>query len=1078
MIRHVALALVLVFSSCGTALAAPTGYVGRDCGFDNDRDGNVGEAGECDYCDTVTTDPDQDGQDERQVYVHCGTGVDDGSCGTPGSPCASIDYALNTRGPAMAGSEEIIACVLSAGCELIEVPMKDGAGGTSFTTATGSYQGEPAGVFRFADEPNSIIGADADNDGSYPPFDADDACEILGHSTSGRVYGLVTPSDQTERFRFAHCSVKDYASYANNPVLNEDDSRGFMDFTEGVEFFEMHDIESDGVLKDQPKCGNTIPFRMFMSDEEKLRHFVVRNTKWDNQGGFGFRGGLGSGTEEGPILWGGVTYIGQACTDGACNMVAKCAPNGGNSEDLRNGIDFFKLWGDCCDGPTNGVWLANAIINSGAGSNYTTQSGSASQAIVLNDNLRNIHVQNASIEGFKIGIAAQPDKDGSGIIHRNQAGNTIRDVTFKWSDAAVTQWTNSSGKPVQMGINFQHAKTGDGSIGHIGDVTIDNVACVSGTGGGSPLRSCVYDESGTFSSCGSSPSSVTIRGLTVNATLGRGNGLLQFGDTGTPPDCPNDNVRIEGVVLEGEDGAGDNTCIRFEPEVVSAMQSLSISDVSASAGCQYQYTSKTGSIATFAGQDAAIDGTNMQECTTTFLADGYHLDSGDTCSRNAGGAISGLPLDIDGDARVNDIGVDEEGGSPGTTTTTTTLPVCGNGTLEGAEQCDDGNLDNGDCCNSGCNFESTGAGCDDGVFCTATDTCNAAGGCVGVGDPCFAPQVCNESSNACEDPPDPEEFTVVCDFVPDGGGPTSGGDGYDYRSVCRGNPAGAGANQIRVVIGATSAGSGCEINALTLQKTGCTTNMDCGQFASSPITVTDSVCDDDETLACATNSDCSGNCVSQGSFTANPGGEMVSDWEAFSYDASDVWIHAVLGVRDCYEADDDQMRFWLNTDGSTPGHSALLDPVGTLSTTTDSIVVKRVEVRTLAGATTTTTLPAPVCGNATVEAGEQCDDGNTDTGDCCNATCQLDTIGAACGAAGDTVCDDPDTCDGAGICLANNETSGTACDDGAFCNGADTCDGLGACQSAGDPCAAPGTACNETGNSCDSTGSGSIQIGR
>lgn len=34
-----------------------------------------------------------------------------------------------------------------------------------------------------------------------------------------------------------------------------------------------------------------------------------------------------------------------------------------------------------------------------------------------------------------------------------------------------------------------------------------------------------------------------------------------------------------------------------------------------------------------------------------------------------------------------------------------------------------------------------------------------------------------------------------------------------------------------------------------------------------------------------------------------------------------------------------------------------------------------------------------VCGNGTVEAGEACDDGNTDSGDFCNATCGLDTDG-------------------------------------------------------------------------------------
>jgi len=31
-----------------------------------------------------------------------------------------------------------------------------------------------------------------------------------------------------------------------------------------------------------------------------------------------------------------------------------------------------------------------------------------------------------------------------------------------------------------------------------------------------------------------------------------------------------------------------------------------------------------------------------------------------------------------------------------------------------------------------------------------------------------------------------------------------------------------------------------------------------------------------------------------------------------------------------------------------------------------------------------------VCGNGTLDAGEQCDDGNTADGDGCSATCQLE----------------------------------------------------------------------------------------
>jgi len=130
--------------------------------------------------------------------------------------------------------------------------------------------------------------------------------------------------------------------------------------------------------------------------------------------------------------------------------------------------------------------------------------------------------------------------------------------------------------------------------------------------------------------------------------------------------------------------------------------------------------------------------------------------------------------------------------------------------------------------------------------------------------------------------------------------------------------------------------------------------------------------------------------------------------------------------------------------------------------------------------TTTTTIPPDVCGNGIPETGEDCDDGNTDDGDCCSSTCSFEASGDPCDD-GD-VCTDNE-CDGAGACLPVSNNS-APCDDGVFCNGTDTCD-AGACTShAGDPCSggadcadvcdegagscntAAGTSCTDDGNVC------------
>ena len=56
--------------------------------------------------------------------------------------------------------------------------------------------------------------------------------------------------------------------------------------------------------------------------------------------------------------------------------------------------------------------------------------------------------------------------------------------------------------------------------------------------------------------------------------------------------------------------------------------------------------------------------------------------------------------------------------------------TCGNGIVEGGEQCDDGGTANGDCCSAGCQYELGGGGCaDDGNACT-NDQCDGSGGCV------------------------------------------------------------------------------------------------------------------------------------------------------------------------------------------------------------------------------------------------------------------------------------------------------------------------------------------------------------
>ncbi len=67
-------------------------------------------------------------------------------------------------------------------------------------------------------------------------------------------------------------------------------------------------------------------------------------------------------------------------------------------------------------------------------------------------------------------------------------------------------------------------------------------------------------------------------------------------------------------------------------------------------------------------------------------------------------------------------------------------------------ECDDSNICTDDACVAGiCEHANNAVSCDDGLFCTQTDTCNG-GLCAGVGDPCLAQgQVCDATQSTCVD---------------------------------------------------------------------------------------------------------------------------------------------------------------------------------------------------------------------------------------------------------------------------------------------------------------------------------------
>ena len=120
--------------------------------------------------------------------------------------------------------------------------------------------------------------------------------------------------------------------------------------------------------------------------------------------------------------------------------------------------------------------------------------------------------------------------------------------------------------------------------------------------------------------------------------------------------------------------------------------------------------------ATAARRGVSVPALCLQRCESAFASAFSRAEGRGSCT--TGGDAGGIEAKVD--AFVADVAVDVQGSgtttttTPGsttttsttTTTTTTISPSCGNGIAEGAEECDDGNLNPGDGCSPTCQLES------------------------------------------------------------------------------------------------------------------------------------------------------------------------------------------------------------------------------------------------------------------------------------------------------------------------------------------------------------------------------------
>jgi hypothetical protein len=368
-------------------------------------------------------------------------------------------------------------------------------------------------------------------------------------------------------------------------------------------------------------------------------------------------------------------------------------------------------------------------------------------------------------------------------------------------------------------------------------------------------------------------------------------------------------------------------------------------------------------------------------------------------------------------------------------------------------------------------FEPSGTACGDATAtdCNLADTCNGAGTCdsnlLAAGDPC------GDSSNTTCTNPDTCDASGACQ-------PNNAATTVE----CRGE-----ANACDVAEFCDGAGS-CPADAFEPVGTACGDQSD--TTCTDPDTCDGSgTClenNEPTTVSCRADAgecdveefcDGAGGCPAQ---AFEPAGTACGDSASTSCDAADTCD----GSGQC----DDNYA----TSGTACG-----DPSDTTCTDPDTCDGSGSCQANDAATTVECRSGAGEC-----DVAEYCDGAGSCPGD------SFESAGTACGSQADTSCTNPDTCDGSGTCLENDEPTtvlcradagdcdvpeycdgagscpaesfepaGTACGDGTAtdCNLADSCDASGTCQSnlvapgvaCGDPTS---TTCNQA-DTCDGSGS-------
>jgi hypothetical protein len=601
--------------SAMTSAASPAmlgrGYHARGCGFDLNHNGIFGEPADCHVCDGITTNPYSDSAPPNMVYVSCQTGADNPSCGSPGNPCASINYAWNYRtGPPASPSADIIC--FRGTCH------EDGIS-TAASGKPGAYILPPTGSetmsWQLPLHPTMLVGWDYNHNGLYPPYDTQDEAVLEG---SGLAQALKLNGNQINSdVELAHFTVRNYGTGVNvNPT-------GFMQVSNGAygtsSRVYIHDLSIQDVNRGKALDSGNIMFDFFGSNAQ-ISYFAVENVEILNAGGYIARGAAPSGgLENGPYRFKNITWTALGCN---ASGAGACADPPSQAH-----VVGFKLWGYVSQ-----IEILDSLLNLNTAAWNPYSSGFGSTAFFPAQCSRNWTIRNNEIDDFKTGLIVQGYAGGycDGAAARSVDGvifdrNVFRNTYTHWL------WNDNGVQILGGGPNPQTS---------VGSVLVSNNFFSSTPG----WQGMAYINAGNNG--GPDPANLAFVNNTTVANLYRpGFGAITLqNSTAFPPQT----VVVKNNIIGGLGGGQENIHTDYAPAAWDA--AANVFDPN---GVFVWQGGQLNSLASW--QQATHHDWTARQCRPSFVNVGggdFHLQGSDACAMSLASALSGLfTWDVDGNSR-------------------------------------------------------------------------------------------------------------------------------------------------------------------------------------------------------------------------------------------------------------------------------------------------------------------------------------------------------------------------------------------------------------------------------------------